>query len=343
MSERPAKRARTTAATATTPRRTVVIVPFQDLHAAQKRAAHLAQFVPHMRRYLAGLCGAAAERAGVDPDERLNDFSVIIVEQADCGRKFNRGKLLNAGFELAKREIAAAARAAGGGPRAAAHALDSAAFVFHDVDLLPQPLIRGLYGRLPELRRPLHIARCWNRYNNNPKYFGGVNSFRWRDFEAINGFPNNFWGWGGEDDELINRVKAVGLQPARPAQSIVDAGDGANPPIVDLEDMNVKEKLTFLKANGRDWKCMIKNELLEEHAESWRTNGLNVFRKDAIEAAMEGDPTSVPPTPPLPAPYVVRRVEPLDHLGGAEFGGHATKYTVELGKNNHWSDNKTRI
>ena len=49
---------------------------------------------------------------------------------------------------------------------------------------------------------PLHIARVWDRYNANPKYLGGAVVFCARDYERINGFPNSFWGWGGEDDAL---------------------------------------------------------------------------------------------------------------------------------------------
>lgn len=43
----------------------------------------------------------------------------------------------------------------------------------------------------------------------NRRYFGGVVAFNQEDFEAINGFPNTFWGWGGEDDEMYSRIVEV--------------------------------------------------------------------------------------------------------------------------------------
>ena len=33
-------------------------------------------------------------------------------------------------------------------------------------------------------------------------YFGGVTALTKEQFERVNGFPNNYWGWGGEDDDL---------------------------------------------------------------------------------------------------------------------------------------------
>lgn len=39
------------------------------------------------------------------------------------------------------------------------------------------------------------------------EYFGGVTAFRALDFININGHSNNYWGWGGEDDDLYLRVK----------------------------------------------------------------------------------------------------------------------------------------
>lgn len=47
------------------------------------------------------------------------------------------------------------------------------------------------------------------RYLDNRRYFGGVVAFNRADFETINGFPNTFWGWGGEDDEMYSRIVEV--------------------------------------------------------------------------------------------------------------------------------------
>lgn len=39
-------------------------------------------------------------------------------------------------------------------------------------------------------------------------HFGGVTCLSTADFVAINGFSNKFWGWGGEDDDLFNRLRS---------------------------------------------------------------------------------------------------------------------------------------
>ena len=53
--------------------------------------------------------------------------------------------------------------------------------------------------------RPNTRGACANR----GRYFGGVVAFNQEDFEKINGFPNTFWGWGGEDDEMYSRIVEV--------------------------------------------------------------------------------------------------------------------------------------
>jgi hypothetical protein len=135
-----------------------IIVPYRDLHAAQKRAAHLRQYIPHMVSFLAKL----------KKDGLISNYHVYIVEQSNDGYKFNRGKLLNIGFDLARKS-----------------GRQHDVFIFHDVDLLPQPDLGVWYAKFP--KRPIHIARVWDRYSNNPKYFGGVVSFSSSDYKRING------------------------------------------------------------------------------------------------------------------------------------------------------------
>jgi len=124
-------------------------------------------------------------------------------------------------------------------------------------------------------------------------YFGGITSFSSHQFTALNGYPNNFWGWGGEDDELRKRMETVNITPSSPSDvesftsskgkeeeeeemkinnSEIHFKDGEW--IKDLEDMTIDQKMTHLKANSH-WKCMNKWELLEEHTSSWSKNGLS--------------------------------------------------------------------
>ena len=120
-----------------------------------------------------------------------NPFTIYIIEQSDDGRKFNRGKLLNVGFDIASKE-------------------GCQIFILHDVDLLPSKELSPSYTTVPS--QPVHIARVWERYSDNPKYFGGIVAFSLDMYKQINGFPNNFWGWGGEDDELYNRITLVSFK-----------------------------------------------------------------------------------------------------------------------------------
>ena len=220
-----------------------IIVPYRDLHVSQHRAQHLATFVPHMHTFL----------GNVRTHKMISDYHIYIVEQSDDGRKFNRGKLLNIGFDLARKS-----------------GRNHDVFIFHDVDLLPQPNLGEWYAKFPKV--PIHIARVWDRYSNNPKYFGGIVSFSSSDYKRINGYPNTFWGWGGEDDELQRRLEELHIKWEWPTTGT----------LVDLEEMTLSEKLDFLRTH-REWKCMVKWEALEEHSTTWKTNGLADLKYTLLE------------------------------------------------------------
>lgn len=119
------------------------------------------------------------------------EYPVLVVEQEE-GKKFNRGMLLNIGADLA----------------------DSEYVIFHDVDLLPKKVILPYYEVFPD--SPIHIGKTWREKYNNEGFLGGVISISQADLKAINGFPNNFWGWGGEDDAMRVRMKRKNMTILQP-------------------------------------------------------------------------------------------------------------------------------
>ena len=61
-------------------------------------------------------------------------------------------------------------------------------------------------------RKFLESARRVHGYKYDyPNFVGGILSINKDDYKKINGFPNFFWGWGGEDDALNHRMKVENL------------------------------------------------------------------------------------------------------------------------------------
>jgi hypothetical protein len=127
------------------------------------------------------------------------------VEQDD-EKSFNRGKLLNIGTIYAKK-------------------LGCDYVVFHDLDMLPEEVDYS-YSDVP-----LHLAtnligtKDFKRIVFD-QYFGGVTLFPIKTFEEINGYSNNYWGWGYEDDDLLYRCKHYKV-PLDTKTIRIDGGDTA--------------------------------------------------------------------------------------------------------------------
>lgn len=123
------------------------------------------------------------------------DYQIFVIEQKGSDA-FNRAMLMNVGYVEALKE----------------RPFDC--FIFHDVDLLPEN-DRNLYT-CPE--QPRHMSVAVDKFNYRLPYadlFGGVSAVSREQFRLVNGFSNVFWGWGGEDDDMANRIKAHGLHISR--------------------------------------------------------------------------------------------------------------------------------
>jgi hypothetical protein len=114
-------------------------------------------------------------------EEYLDDkfeYKIFVIEQKD-NKPFNRGKLLNAGFKES--------------------GSDFDYYCFHDVDMLP---IEADYSYCEQ---PTHLANTVDGEQSFYNYFGGVTILSKLDFKIINGYSNEYWGWGFEDDDLLQR------------------------------------------------------------------------------------------------------------------------------------------
>ncbi|XP_042366823.1 beta-1,4-galactosyltransferase 2-like [Plectropomus leopardus] len=127
--------------------------------------------------------------------QQLN-YRVYVINQDGDG-VFNRAKLMNVGCFEALKEY------------------DFDCFVFSDIDLVPMD-DRNLYRCF---NNPRHLSVAVDKFNFKLPYeeiFGGVISLSKKQYLKMNGFPNTFWGWGGEDDDIYQRIMNHGMSISRP-------------------------------------------------------------------------------------------------------------------------------
>jgi len=118
------------------------------------------------------------------------NYEIIVVEQSDS-KPFNRGKLLNIGFVRAKE-------------------LGCDYVCFHDLDMLPVDVDYSYSDKPIQLANHFVYEDGVSRTITD-EYFGGVTIFPIEDFEKINGYSNDYWGWGFEDNDLLERCRETGV------------------------------------------------------------------------------------------------------------------------------------
>ena len=160
--------------------------------------------------------------------------------------KFNRGAILNA----------------------AINTIQEGQMVFtHDVDLVPAtPEFYGAYAEMINDATVLHLAGGWERYNVRgnkefSSYLGGIAGMTPRGWREVNGYPNDFFGWGGEDDEFRRRVLSKGF-------SVDDKYyDPTKFQLRDLEEIKtVRDKLAIV--GKKETYNLVKDELNSLHAKA---------------------------------------------------------------------------
>jgi len=148
-----------------------VCVPYRD------REIHMHEFIPKVGKYL--------KMQGIE-------FQMYFIHQCD-DKLFNRGATKNIGAKIALEE-------------------GCDYVVFHDIDMIPD--LDGGVSYAPPNGIPTHIATNISQMDYGLKYheyFGGAVIFSKKDLLATNGYSNNYWDWGMEDDDLFWRCHLEGL------------------------------------------------------------------------------------------------------------------------------------
>ena len=175
----------------------LIVVPLRN------RLKQQQLFIDHFHRFM-------CQHESRSSSSHSFDWRVVFVEQSDDGQLFNRGKLLNIGYRIARSSKLWRQCTTG-----AAHdrgMIEFASIVTHDVDMLPVSPNRPMhYAPTSEIR---HLASAVDQYSYKlpyDAYVGGVLSMPDEHWRKINGFPNDFWGWGSEDDMVYLRLYHLAL------------------------------------------------------------------------------------------------------------------------------------
>jgi len=199
-----------------------IIIPFREHLETKIRLNHLKKLVTHMNLFF---------------EQTKIDYSYFIINQTSYNKRFNRGKLLNIGFNISNK-------------------MKYDIFVTQDVDMLPNDYLLQYYLYIPKY--PIHVAypNSTVKYSYST-YIGGINIYNKNNYIKINGFPNDFWGWGGEDDAIYDRIAINNLLVIRP-----NKGD-----IKELEHISFQKDSKY--TNIKKWENRIDN------VKTWKTNGLS--------------------------------------------------------------------
>ena len=235
--------------------RVAIIIPYRN------REEHLYKFIEHFNNL-------------DDSVLKGSILDIYIIEQNNED-KFNIGLLLNIGYLLSSEKV------------------KYDRYIFHDVDLFPDQSIFELYFASPKKQIHYIIPKVEHKYNFE-MYLGGVIGLSGRCFEKINGFPNNFFGWGGEDDALYNRIAANNISVYRPSIGGYELAFHEKP---EKNGMNTIKQENVL------------NDLL-----NWRKNGVSQLKGFEFISVVE-DSAALFPFPKSTNPNIKYLFYKINYLG----------------------------
>ncbi|CAF1215284.1 unnamed protein product [Adineta ricciae] len=134
--------------------------------------------------------------------QSIVNYKIFIVEQQALGA-FNKARLNNFAFHHLMKTY------------------KPTCVIFHDVDLIPENN-QNLYTCLTSADHPIHMSanvrsQLEGKYTKIYSFLvGGVLAIRPKSFQFLNGYSNQYFNWGGEDDDMGLRFLAKDTCVQRP-------------------------------------------------------------------------------------------------------------------------------
>lgn len=184
---------------------------------------------------------------------QICNYDIIIVEQSEK-YPFNIGKLKNIGYDYLKKNSSEKYHN----------------YIFADIDTLPDSkLIDYFFKQTDSLNS---LALYGTRYENldlksSRPFVGALISSSSEIFEKLNGYPNNFYGWEGEDTNLLLRLSGIN----KPLYTNLQGR------IIDIEETkghkkNISEKINELN-QGKERENLVYEKNI--NWENFKSNGLS--------------------------------------------------------------------
>lgn len=174
----------------------------------------------------------------------MTKTKIVVIEQSE-GKLFNRGCLLNIGFKEFKSQ--------------------TNYFITHDVDINPtELLVQTKYNDIPQENEVMGI------FTSVCDTLGGIIKISSENIHKINGFPNNFWGWGAEDKALQNRAELYGV---RKTKFLLNDKSNKSKYLLRFDDINDRNPVN----NSRNYGSCVQFKKLcrEEQVKRTLKSGLN--------------------------------------------------------------------
>jgi hypothetical protein len=177
-------------------------------------------------------------------------FLLVILEQSEDGRPFNRGAIKNIAYRVAKQILECT------------HTISykDCLYVFQDIDVLPKSE-QCIYA-IPNqntVYNPYGVTHCLAKISMTSAHV----------IESTNGFPNNYWAWGLEDVCYQARIDAHGFHTDRTQFQWLGSDDWWT------EQADEEPSKAFPKGDFRDVKAAYDFESIHRHT-IWENGVSNV-------------------------------------------------------------------